>query len=209
MNVKTRVTSACQAAAMRSNIRPTCSSKRFGDADRGIERSLALMAFGALDAALDFAHVVEIVAETGAVAGAEAAREVGGFGGDRIENAAFLRDECGALAHRAGLAEDAFESDARIGLHGQRRGGRAPGDRIHVGAAEAGRAAADIAGEIFGRELHGRQRRVLTDLLRDDLIDGGIGENVLTLGALGPYAGEEAGAADGVVANLCSRDASA
>ena len=176
--------------------------EEIGHADGGVEGGLALVAFGALDAALDFAHVVEIVGETCAVAGAEAAGEVAGFGGNRIENAALLSDASGALAGGAGLAEDALEGDARIGLHGQRRGGRAPGDGVHVRAAEAGRAAADVAGEIFGGEFDGGQRGVLTDLLRDDLIDGGVGENVLAFGALGPDAGEEAGAADGVVADL-------
>ena len=204
MKVNTRVTSACQAAATRSNIRPTCSSKRSGTPTGASSVVSLLVAFGALDAALDFADVVEIVAETRAVARAEAALQVAGFFGNRIEDAALLRDAREALAGGARLAEDALEGGARIGLHRQRRGGRAPGDGVHVGAAEAGRAAADVAGEILGGEFEGGQRRVLADLLRDDLIDGGVGENVLGFGALGPDAGEESGGADGVIADLAA-----
>ena len=67
---------------------------------------------------------------------------------------------------RSAVAEQAIEDLARIDFHRQRRGGRAPGNRVGVGAAEADVAGADQAGHVFGREFERRQRRVLADFLR-------------------------------------------
>ena len=71
----------------------------------------------------------------------------------------------------AAAAEHPLEHHARIDLHRQRRRRRLPVERVHVGAAVAGIAGADESGEVFGRHLERRERRVLADLPRDDLID--------------------------------------
>src|SRR5580698_4286449 len=148
--------------------------EQLGNADRSVESGLALVVLGTLDAALDLADIVEIIAEARAVALTEAALEVAGLFGNRIENAALLADGCQSFTGSAGFAEDAFEGGARIGLHGKRRGGRAPRDGVHVGAAEAWRAAADVAGEILSGEFNGRKRGILADAFGHNLIDGGV-----------------------------------
>ena len=60
--------------------------------------------------------------------------------GDRIENAAVLLLARQALRRVAAVAEQPLEDDLRAVLHRQRQRGRAPGDRVVVGAAVAGAA---------------------------------------------------------------------
>ena len=87
----------------------------------------------------------------------------------RIENAAILADARQALFTRRAVAEHQLEDDARVVLHRQRRGRRAPGDRVVVGAAEPVGTVADHVGGFQG-ELDGPDLRVLLELTRDDLI---------------------------------------
>src|SRR5262249_29637183 len=98
-----------------------------------------------------------------------------------------------------------FKSRARIGLHRKRSGRCAPGNSIHVGAAESGRASTNISGEVLRREFERRQWRILTDLPRHDLINGGIGENVFRFRSLRPYSSEESRGADGMITHLAPR----
>ena len=159
----------------------------------------------ALDAPLDLAKVVEIVADTTTIARVESALQLARFLGHRVEHAAIVPRAGGTLGRAAALPEHPLEHDAWIDVHRQRRRGRAPRDRVEVHAVEAGRARAHIAGEVLGCDFDRRERRVLSDLLRDDLIDAGIGEDVLGLGSLRPYTGEEPGSTHGVIANLAAR----
>ena len=118
-------------------------------------------------------------------------------------------DALQALLRSGAVAEQAVENHARIDLHGKRRGGRAPGDRVHVGATEADVAGADQAAEILGRQFERRQRRLLADLLRRDLVDGDAGANVRAVGALGVNAVQEnrgrARVVAAVIAGACGR----
>ena len=147
--------------------------------------SVALLRFGPLDPPLDLADVVEILVDARAIARAEAALQRARLA--RRSN----RGCCGPRAMRAARCASVPPSpnirsntDARVDLHRQRRRRRRPGDRVHVGAAVAGRAGADVAGEVLGRELERRERRVLADLLRDDLIDRRADADVLAFGPL-------------------------
>ena len=160
----------------------------------------AAVLFVALDAALDFANVVEVLAEPRAIAGAEPAPQRVGFLGDHVEDAEIPLALRAALLGRARLAEQPFEHHARVDLHRQRRRRRAPADRVRVDAAEADRARADIAREVLRGQLQRRKRRVLADLLGDHLIDRGVGADVLRFGAFGVHAGQPSGRADGVIA---------
>ena len=63
--------------------------------------------------------------------------------------------------------------------------GTGPCDRVHVRAAVSDIARADEAREVLRRELERRERRVLTDGLRDDLIDGCFVPDVHAFGLLG------------------------
>ena len=98
--------------------------------------------------------------------------------GDRIQDAALLLAPRAALLGRAAVAEQSLEDDLRIHLHRQRPHRRLPRDRVRVDAAIAFAARARVRAGIFDRELQRRQQRLLTDLLRDDLIDRRAGFDV-------------------------------
>ena len=167
-------------------------------ASRDRQRCRALL-FGNLQAALDFADVLQIVAQPGAIARAEVVLETRNLARDLVENAAIFLNARLALFRRAAIAEKPLEDHARIDLHRQRRGGRAPGDRIHVAAAIAGVACADHAGHVFGGEFERRIARALADVLRGNLIDRDAGPDVFAFGAPGMNAAEEGRAGAGVI----------
>ena len=108
-----------------------------------------------------------------------------------VQNAALLIDPLQAFFGVRAVAEQASEDHPRIDLHRQRRGWRAPRNRVHIGATEAYVARSHQPAEILGRQFQRRQRRLLADLLRCDLIDGYAGVNVRAIGALGMNAVQE------------------
>jgi hypothetical protein len=83
-----------------------------------------------------------------------------------------------------------LEHLARIDLHRLRRRGRAPRQRVHVDAAVVDVARADEARVILGGELHRRQRRVLTDGLRGNLVGRDAGKGVDALRGLRAHAAQ-------------------
>ena len=122
-----------------------------------------------LNAALDFADVVQILGEAGAVGRGQLLVQRGNFVFHRIEDAAGLVPARIALGIVASVAEEPFENHLRIILHGQRRGCRLPGERVHVSAGQP-RAAAQR--NVFNGELERGQRRILPDLFRRHLVHG-------------------------------------
>ena len=120
-----------------------------------------------LDAPLDLANVVEIAIHAGAVGRREAVLKRQRLLDDRIENAAVLALAGETLLGRAAVAEQFFEHHLGAVFHRQRNGGRAPGNRIEVGATVTGAAA---QADIFDGKLDRRQRRVLADLRGGQLI---------------------------------------
>ena len=70
---------------------------------------------------------------------------------------------------RAG-AEQKIERDARIADHRERLARARPADRVRVRAGVVVVAAAGLI-EILDAELHRRNRRVLADASRDDLVE--------------------------------------
>ena len=161
---------------------------------------VGVLFLGELDAPLDLADGIEVFGHAVAVVRAQAALQAPHLAGDRIENTALLFDAFEPLGGRRAVAEQAVEDQAGIDFHGHRRGGRAPGNRIHVGATEADVAGADQSAVILGGQFERRQRCFLADLLRGDLIDGDARVNVGAVGALGVNAVEEHGRGAGVVA---------
>src|SRR5690606_13940557 len=108
-----------------------------------------------LQAALDLADVFEIALETGAVRRSQPALQRGRVVDDGIEQALLQVHARGALFGRAAVAEQALEYDLWVLLHRQRRLGRA----VRNGAA------------VVERQLQRRHRRVLPDVLRDELVE--------------------------------------
>src|SRR5262249_46165628 len=88
--------------------------------------------------------------------------------GERIEQAARLLLARRALGIIGSVTEQLLEDHLRIVLHWQRHAGSAPRDSVHVGASVT-RSAAQR--DIFDRKLKRRDRRVLADLLRCQLIE--------------------------------------
>ena len=139
---------------------------------RRLEQMIGALALGLLDAPLDFADVLHVLAELGAIPRPEAALEIGHALSHRVEDARVLREaRLPRGGRRAVAAEHPLEDDARVDLHRERLRRRPPRDGAHVRAEVIARAAAEVARVILGGELHRRERRVLSDLRRDDLID--------------------------------------
>ena len=156
-----------------------------GGRRRYAQVGVAVLLFGELDPPLNFANGIEIFGHAVAIVRAQAALQAPHLAGDGIENAALLFDAFQALGGCSTVAEQAVEDQPGIDLHGHRRGGRAPGNRIHIGATEAHVAGADQSAVILGRQFERRQHGFLTDFLRGDLIDGDARVNVGAIGALG------------------------
>src|SRR5206468_7507571 len=119
----------------------------------------------ALDAALELADVVEVLVQAGAIARPELALQLRNLPGDPVEDAAIGAAIRGALLRRCADAEELIEDGPRIADHRQRLRRRRPADRVGVDAGVAVSAAASLI-HILDRELHRRDRRFLTVLLR-------------------------------------------
>ena len=100
--------------------------------------------------------------------------------GDPVEDA---RSSCGGArraSRRRADAEQLIEHRARVANHRQRLGRRRPADRVGVDARVAVGAAARLI-DVLDAQLHRRNRRVLAELLRVDLIERRAGEDVRAL----------------------------
>ena len=117
--------------------------------------------FRHLDAALDLANRVEIVADDDAVLHAEAGLQALGLSLNTIENAAGFGKDLGAFLIGVALSEELLEDRARVAFLRQRLRRRAPCD--------TGAALADT-------EFERRQTRVLADVADGKLVgaDAGI-----------------------------------
>ena len=167
------------------------------------DRNLAVaLPLRRLDAPLDVPHRIEILRQLELVAVTEGASDRVGLGGHEVEDAAVLA-EAGQprLDVRAvGGPEQALEHRARVVLHRQRRGRRAPGDRVRIGAAIALIAGAQHLDRIDG-QLQRRELGLVAEGPRGDLIHRDAGADVGTLGLLDVHAGQPRRRGAGVVAN--------
>ena len=166
----------------------------------GTSRLLARPFLGELDAPFDFPHGVEILGHSIAIARTQAALQTPDLAGDRVEDAALGFDAAASLVGVGAVSEHPVEHDARIDLHRHRRRRRAPGNRVHVGAAEADVARSDQAAVVLDGQFERRQQRVLADFRRGDLIDRHAGVDVGAVGALGMNAVQKDGRAACVIA---------
>ena len=127
----TRVMSAWNASAIRSNISLKCSVMSFGvptGASGMSSRDMSCLRRH-LHAPLDLAHRVEVVADDDAVADAEAGLQPRRLPLDAIEDAAGLLQNRRALLVGVALAEQLLEHRARIAFLRQRLRRRAPRQR--------------------------------------------------------------------------------
>src|SRR5206468_6947971 len=112
----------------------------------------------------------------------------------------------GALLCRRADAEQLVEYDAWIADHRQRIGRRRPADRVGVDAGVAVGAASGLI-DVLDRELHRGNRRVLTELLRVELIERRPRVHVVAFGLFRMRLGEEHRArAEVIAADLGQRE---
>ncbi len=145
---------------------------------------------GFLNPPLNFANVLQILADLDAILRSQLGLQTGSFLCHRVQNAAVAFDTGQAVCRAAALPEHCLEYFARVDLHWQGRGRRSPGERVHVNAAVIAVASADQAGVIFDRQFHRRQNVILPDGQRRDLIRGYAGERVRALRWLGAHAAQ-------------------
>ena len=174
------------------------------DADRLLDNRYVAVALllGLLNPTLDVPNGVEILRELQLVARAEPSIESVRLVGHEVEDAAVLSDagQPRLQVRAVGGAEQALEDRARTVFHRQRRRRRAPGDRVHVGAAITLVARAQYLDRI-DRQLERRQLRFLAKRLRHDLIHRGAGADVGALGFLHVHAGQPGGCRTCMVAH--------
>src|SRR5262249_47438124 len=84
----------------------------------------------------------------------------------------------------AAVTNQSFEDGSRIRFHRQRSRGATPADCVGVRARVTRTTGADIVVELEGK-LQGSQLRMLSRLLRGDLVYGNAGEQIRTLRAFG------------------------
>jgi len=158
-----------------------------------------VLRFHLLDAALELAHVLEVLVDTTAIGGAQGALERVHLAHHPVEDATVVLATRRAIGVVTAGAEEQVESGARIADHRQRLVRRRPADRVGVRAAVVVRAATRLI-EILDAQLHAGDRRVLTDLARHDLVEAGAHEQIAPLGLLGVRLREEHRARPEVVA---------
>src|SRR5207248_2817840 len=103
--------------------------ERFGNAGGNDNAFAGLSAGGLLrdvEPALDFADVIGVLIETGAISRAEILLEARQAFCNRIENAAVLLTARGAFGRTAAVSEKLLEDDLRIQFHRQRLCRRRP-----------------------------------------------------------------------------------
>ena len=173
-SVPTRVMSAWNASASRSNCSLMCSSKVCGTPTGTSRFSGATVdAFIAISSRRSISRTFSAYSSRrGAVGRADVAAQAVERAAQRVEDALVALAARGALFGGAAVAEHALEHHLRIELHRQRRRGRRPRDGVRVGAAVALAAVARVGARILHRQLHRRHQVLAPDLLRDELVDG-------------------------------------
>ena len=159
-----------------------------------------------LDALLDFANVVEIVVQVGRdpwcpVSFRDPPRP-------REPNRECCDSPaCVPVVARVVPGRPNMRSNTTRGLISMGSGvvGVLPRNRVHVGTAVGRVAAADPSGEILGGHFERRKRRVLTDLVGDDLIDCDAGPHVFRDVRNGTEPLSQAADADGMAVERIAR----
>src|SRR5262249_53914626 len=103
---------------------------------------------------------------------------------DAVENRQVLTPALVAFGGCRSMSEQTLEHDPRISLARKWHRRRGPGNRRGVDAAVAIATGTRNRSDVFNTQLHGRQRRVLPELSRVNLVHRDTSEDVRALGAL-------------------------
>src|SRR5262249_2915201 len=116
----------------------------------------------------------------------------------RIEDAAIFMHALEPLGACTWTSKHSFEHHTRIDFHWKRRRRGFPGDRVHVRAAICGIATADPARKILRSQFERWKRRVLTDLVRNHLVNSYTGPHVFSDRLEGNGTAQPRGDSDGM-----------
>ena len=130
----------------------------------------AVERFDLLNPTFDLAHVLEVLAESCAIGRTQRVVEPPHRLSDVIQNASILLAARGALLGRCADAEQLIEHQPRIANHRQRLAWRSPADRIGVRARIPVEATAGLI-DVLDAQLHRGDWRLLTELLRHQLVE--------------------------------------
>ena len=136
------------------------------------QRIIRGVSLGFLNAPLHLAHGVKILADPRAITRPELSLETRDVFIEPIEEAGPFPQRSLSVRNAAAFAEQALENNSRMRFRRQRRRRRRPREIILVNTGVAIVALADHLHQVH-RELQRRQLRLLTDVLRGDLIDRG------------------------------------
>ena len=175
-----------------------------GHADRSVGQlsrvaPRAVVALNGLNTALDLADVFQIGVQAAPIGLPKPLAEARHGLLNMVENAAVFAASGGTLFRGPAGAEQPLEDHTGIAFHRQRSRRRRPRNRVAVDAAVAESAGGAERARVLNAQLHGRQRRVLTELLRVDLIDGRTAFHIGAFGHLRMGAGEVDGGRSRVV----------
>src|ERR1700723_736842 len=135
----------------------------FGQAERNLFGWLFHGGFRCnVDAALNFAYVLEIGVQPPAVARTQGFLKERDFLRHRIENTGALLSSQAPLFRTPSVAEQPLERHARIDLRGKGLGRRRPRDAVRVGTAITPIAVSEIA-VLLHAELNGFEDRILAE----------------------------------------------
>ena len=137
-----------------------------------------VLLFGLLDPALDVVHRLQVLLELRPVAGPHARVQAFDLLVHDVEDAPIAPDpgQPRGRVRASTRAEQAFEERPRVVIEGQRRGRRAPGNRVRQCAARA--VARPQHRRRLDAELEGAQLRLFAEALRRHLIHRRLGDDV-------------------------------
>ncbi len=150
------------------------ADRRLGDL--ALLTALVLL-LDAADPLLELADVLRVEVQAVLIGRAELAAQTVHLAHDPVEDAAIGAQPLGPLLRRAAGAEELLEDRPRIADHRERLRRRRPADRVGVGAGVAVRAAPGLV-DVLDAELHRRDRRLVTEPLRVDLVERSADEKV-------------------------------
>ena len=168
--------------------------ERIGNARRRLGQQPLLttlvLRFHLLNATLELAHIFEILLHALTIGRAQVALERRHLAHHPIKDAAIVAAARRSVGIAAAGAKQQVKRGPWIADHRQRLRRRRPADRVGVRAGVVVRATAGLI-QIFDAQLHRRNRRVLSDFARHDLIKRVADKQVGSLRLLGMRLREE------------------
>ena len=156
---------------------------------------------GFLDAALDVAHGIQVLAEARAIPGPDFPFKAGDVLAEPIEQTGAFAQCRHAIDDAAAFAKQALEHNPGMRLGGQRRRRRGPGEIVLIDTGVTVVALADDLHEVH-RQLQRGQLSLLADVLSGDLVHGRAEVIIRAFGQLRLGGAEECGIGSRMTAGI-------